>query len=252
MMNLPIPNNSLGYVTNVKKGHTTKREVINKKLSNEVEYDFSHVVFAIAQHSGIPTRLLDFTHNPLVAAYFAADFTQLDEKLGLSIENKAEYFDKCLEITRDNKEDEGTLILRTIQDYRCEYKANIDKLPQGELPKDIAVWAIRHNDLRKITLHLLSHPYTEILNLRLQKGVFLCDTEYYEREGKPWRPFDAELAKLVETKSVYKLTLPSSQRQALLDLLKKKRISSLYLKPTYEALAEVVLEMTKKSNKENE
>jgi hypothetical protein len=29
-------------------------------------------IFAIAQHHGVPTRLLDFTHDGLVAAYFAA------------------------------------------------------------------------------------------------------------------------------------------------------------------------------------
>ena len=195
MVNLPIPNHSLGYVTKIYATNTKERHT-KRVLKNGIEYDFSHAVFAIAQHSGIPTRLLDFTYNPLVAAYFAADFTQLYKDLGMSIENEAKYFNECINIIVDSKENKDDLIVETVSDYLHKCTTRVSKLP-----RDIAVWAIRYNDLRETTLRLLEHPYAEILNLRLQKGVFLCDTEYYELTKEPWRPFDVELAKLVEKKA---------------------------------------------------
>jgi len=37
-------------------------------------------VLAIAQHHGVPTRLLDFSHDPLIAAFFSAYFAWKDSQ----------------------------------------------------------------------------------------------------------------------------------------------------------------------------
>ena len=163
---LPIPNNSLGYYTN-----TLKPTV--RQLTAGASYDFSHVVFAIAQHSGVPTRLLDFSHSPLIAAYFAIEFANLYESLGLANNRLAQYFRSCADCFTDGDDVEATI---------AELVEAV-KLSMDNLPDEVVVWAVQAQDLGDYTsIKLLEHPFMEILPLRMQKALFLCDTEFAEEE----------------------------------------------------------------------
>ncbi len=177
-------------------------QLLHAMVQNEpnIPHEYAGIAFALAQHHGIPTRLLDWTYRQHVAAYFAA-----------SVEES----EKC----------------------KSECK---------EEPEHIAVWAVERSQLSNVGLKPVTHRRGDIGFLQAQDGVLVFDTEadfYYQVYGE-WVPFDYKLheIKVNRPKSVYKFIFPYKRREDLLDLLGQRRISKPFLMPTYDNVAQEILD----------
>lgn len=150
---LKLPNNSANFIN---PSICIRYDMVN--------FDPSHVYYALAQHTGIPTPLLDFTFDPFVGMFFMC--------------------------SDDNKKSQKMIL----------WAVNLYPYP-----------------LLENNLVLLNHSYSEIPSLRAQKGCFLFNP--FQGKDSTNLSFNNEMFKLVESENVYKLTLPSSEKENLMNLL---------------------------------
>lgn len=195
-----------------------------------------YALLSLAQHHGLPTRLMDWSRNPYVAAYFAAS--------------------GCARMAADGKRASPLAV------YALNIKSSLLEPPSRVEPFE-AMYSNRH--VPRTTYHAIAVPTQPNRNLLAQKGLFVCCTEYGLIKNERFKPVpldaylkaremerrkaDGTYASNVEEAlsrsdgvTLYKFTLAAGHAYALLAALDKLDVNASSIFPTIDGCVQAMFE----------
>jgi FRG domain len=173
-------------------------------------------LIALAQHHGVVTRLLDFTHSPWVAAYFAAESV-----LNCTPEERAE---------------------RLIVVWAFDAAQSSASMPDDEDTTQLS----RPSGI----VEVVTTPYANNRNLAAQRGIHLLyrsPKTLKAMEIVQRNPLDDVLqhvhATVIDyTNALYKFTLPATEAGQLLRLVAKYGVTGATMFPGFDGVARAMRE----------
>lgn len=169
---------------------------------------------ALQQHYGTPTRLIDFTKSPYVAAYFAFEWENKDsDYVAIWIANKIGFYQRSLYY----------LSAKGFKNFDSKYYAYRDKTFKE-------IFDLSRTGEYDCIMPLESHFMNE--RYYLQQSVFLSPSN-------PYKTFNEQLNFLNEslTNSLIKIEIPKTERKKALRDLEKMNITRASLFPSLDGFA---------------
>jgi FRG domain len=174
--------------------------------------------FSMLQHFGAPSRLLDFSKSPYIAAFFAFEHTSLDvDKVAIWVIDKIVYYQKAMYYFKDK-------IQKLTVTGRYTYDdATFEKVYKKSKVDDI-------NCIFPVEPLNINQRYY------LQQSIFLC-------QGNPFEPFKNQLSFLSESyeKATIKVTIPTIEKKKAIQDLIKMNINRATLFPGLDGFAKSLL-----------
>jgi hypothetical protein len=176
-----------------------------------IELPSVHTI-CLAQHHGIPTRFLDWTDNPLVAAFFASEGVDYPTLLRNLVPAERAFTG----LTAQRAEHGGAVFWRE------------ETPPTGRL----AVWALKVSSIDDPAIDIMRVPNSLSPYLYAQRGLFTCDRlgdTFYLDQGR--RPY---LTDRIDVTKLRKIVLPKAEVANLRHALFLENVSRAHMMPTLD------------------
>jgi hypothetical protein len=176
--------------------------------------------FSMLQHFGAPSRLLDFTKSPYIAAYFAFEqASEQIEKVAIWVVNKINLFQRSI--------------------YYFENKIDFTKNKNTNYTFDDLVFEDAFEKSKRENFNCIfpTEPINQNKRYHFQQSIFLTQGNPYEQFGKQLDFINKDILK----KTFMKVTIPSTEKKNAIRDLIKMNVNRATLFPGLDGFAKSLL-----------